>query len=390
MTTGKLYAILTFLEKLEQELEIQSTLNSIATSLTNLTNSPAQPQYQSALGNELGALEGSAPQLREKITPSLAAEIKALGGEEFFDFSIAEKVKNQVQINAMTPAVARDYVKKLTSERAGFLQTVRNTILNLENLNLDQSLLKPGAADLAFLIPRDIFDNQIGPLAKELIFINRLVEHVSEAITGEAEPAVLEQLSSSDPTIAVFANTAVILAIGKIVNEFLDAWKKIEEIRAMRAKLSDMGLKGTALEELSAHVTNTVDEVVEHSTQVILENYPGESGRKAELINALKSDARRLFGQIERGLKVEINVNRSDGKASQANDKQMLEELNVLATNLEFPEPAKHPMVLETGKILEGDISSVSYSTKTTAHRKTVSKKIRVKSSDGAAGSTAE
>ena len=46
--------------------------------------------------------------MKTAISPSQLAAIKAMGGEEFFDPSIFEKVKNTVQMNAMTPAVASD------------------------------------------------------------------------------------------------------------------------------------------------------------------------------------------------------------------------------------------------------------------------------------------
>src|SRR6266700_3208185 len=131
MTTGKLYALLSLLEAVEKKLKLQGTLESIREALNNLTSSPATPQFQSALASALAALEAAAPKLLDAITPSQAADIKAMGGAEFFDPGISEKVKNAVQTNAMTPAVARDYVQKLTAKRAGFLETVQSAIRNL-------------------------------------------------------------------------------------------------------------------------------------------------------------------------------------------------------------------------------------------------------------------
>ncbi|MBZ5531925.1 MAG: hypothetical protein LAO20_10880 [Acidobacteriia bacterium] len=368
MTTGKLYALLSLLEAAEKKLQIQSSLDAIETALTDLTSSPAEPQHQEALADALASLEASAPKLRDAITPTQAVDINAMGGGDFFDPAMSNKVKNAVQTNAMTPSVARDYVQDLTSKRAGFLETVRGAIKNLKTLKLQEAPLETGSADIAFLIPRDIFSNHIGLLAKELSFINRLVEHVSEAVTGEVQPAVLQQLSSSDPTVAVLAAVPVILAIGKVVDMFLDSWKKFEEIRTMRAKLSDMGLKGRALEELTEHVETSIDELVEESTKLVLTGY-SKDGRKSELENGVRTDIRRLFGQIERGLKVEIHVNTENKEGT---DQNVLSELETLSSSLTFPEPAKHPVLLSSGEILEGEFTVTK---KTTTQKKTVAKK---------------
>ena len=119
-----------------------------------------------------------------------------MGGEEFFDPSIAEKVKTAVQMNAMTPSVARDFVQDLVTRRADFLSTVRSARQSLEKLKITASKLEPGSADLAFLIPRNIFDNELARFAKELTFISRLLQHFSEALTGEADHVQLEELSA--------------------------------------------------------------------------------------------------------------------------------------------------------------------------------------------------
>jgi hypothetical protein len=375
MTSEKLYETLRFLETLDDKLTLQETLEAILDALKNLTNSPAQPQYQSSLAEALESFEQASLALRGSITPSHESAIRAMGGVEFFDPGMFDKVKNAVQTNAMTPAVARDIVKDLSSRRSAFLKTVRSAKQALEQLNVGESELQTGSADLAFLIPRGIFKNQLGPFAKELNFINRLVEHFSEAITGTAQPAELEQLSSSVPTVALLAAVPVILAIGEVVNKFLEAWEKIEKIRKMRAELGEMGFKGLALDQLTDQVTTTVNEVVEESTHLVLAKYTGDGGRKAELETAIKTDTLRLFGQIERGLTVEIRVNNDKVDGQSAEDQQALKRIEALSKTFTFPEAAQQPMLLQSGEVLEGSVAAVNYSKKTTMQKKTVSKK---------------
>ena len=374
MTAEKLYGILTFLDTLDTRLGLQKSLEAIGSALANLASAPAQPQHQNSLASALAAFESAVSQMRAAISPSQLTAIKAMGGEEFFDPSIAEKVTSKVQLSAMTPAVARDFVQELASRRSAFLSTVRNARQALEGLQLTETGLEAGAADVAFLIPRDIFENKLGPFAKELGFINHLLEHYSEAITGTAEPAEIEQLSSSVPTVALLASVAVISAIAAAVNKFLDAWEKIEKIRTIRADLKDMGLKGDALDQLSDQITTTVDQVVEESTELVIANYTGDAGRKNELKNAVRQDTRRLFGQIERGLTVEFRA-KAGADDDETNDKKMLENIENLAGKMKVPEIAKEPMLLGSGEVHEGEILKATRARKTTTHRTTVAKK---------------
>jgi hypothetical protein len=371
MTSEKLYGMLKFLDALDTKLNLQKSLEAIVAALNDLVDSPAQPTYQSELAKALAAFETAADKLGASITPSQHAAIREIGGQDFFDPTIADKVKTSIQTNAMTPSVAKDFVQELATKRAAFLATIRGARQNLEKLGIKESSVEVNSADIAFLIPRNIFDNQLGPLAKELTFISRLMQDFSEALTGNPQPVKVEQLSSSIPTVTLLAGVGVIGAIGNIINKFLDAWQKIEKIRRLRAELAEMGLKRTAIEELTEEINTTVDEVVEESTQFVLVNYGGNENRKQELANAIRQDTRRLFGQIERGLTVEIRAGATNDQDAANPQREQLETISNLSKTLSFPTVAKEPILLGNGEILDGEILVTKTSKKSTSHKTT-------------------
>jgi hypothetical protein len=374
MTSQNLYATLKFFDELDSRLKLQTTLEAIQAALTNLVNQPAQPQYQTQLATALSSFESAANKLAVSVTPSQNVGIASMGGADFFAPDIAERVKNSIQTNAMTPSVARDFVQDLATKRAEFLATVRAARQALEKLGIKASTLQPGAADLAFLIPRDIFDNHLAAFAKELGFISRLMQDFSEAITGQPEQVELEELSSSVPTVALAASVGVISVIATIVNKFIDAWKKIEEIRQMRAKLTEMGLRKAALEELTEEITVTVNQVVEEATELVLVKYPGSPERKNELANAIRQDTHRLFGQIERGLTVEFRTTATKEKDESEGGKA-LANISNLASTMQFPDIAREPMLLTGEELLDGDIKLLKHTKKTATEKTTTSKK---------------
>ena len=374
MTAQRLYEILKFIDTLDARTGLQKSLEAINEALTGIVSSPANPPFQTALATALTAFEASVASASESITPAQSAAIKEMGGVDFFDASLADTVKTSIQTNAMTPSVAKEAVEKIAVKRAAFMNTVRGARQNMEKLGIRESETKPNSADIAFLIPRPMFDNQLGLLAKELSFISRLMQDFSEATSGQAEQVEVEQLSSSIPTVSILAGVVVIEAVAKVVIKFLEAWEKMEKIRRIREQLTEVGARGEALEEMTERITTTVDETVEESVEIVLANYQGSPERKKELGNAIRQDTHRLFGQIERGLTVEVRAGAPTAKDGGKSGETLANVAN-LSKVMQFPTVSAEPILLENGEVLEGNIASVRASKKTTTHKTTTTKK---------------
>lgn len=356
MTIEQFYETLQFLRDLENGLEIETNLEEVRDALNSLVSSPAHPQHQSALASALETFSDAVSGLKGAVTPSQSSAIAAIGGIEFFNPDLYESVKAAIATNAMTPSVARDFVKDLASRRAEFLETVATTLKGLDDLGVRGDHLQAGTADMAFRIPRDLFSGRLGLFAKELIFINRLIEHIAEAVNADAEAIKLETLSSSTPTVVVTTCGAVILSLGKAVEFFLASWEKVEKIRKLRAEIAELGMKGKAFDEFSDEIKRTVKEVVERSTRMILENFKSETPRKNELEGGLKQDLHRLYGQIERGLTIQFRAEPpQDGNAPEVSE---LEAVKRMGHEMQFPTIDEKPMLLSAGDVLDGDLES--------------------------------
>jgi hypothetical protein len=366
MTIEKFYETLKFVVELDRDRHLQTSLDAIRDALNNLVGASAQPQHQIALAHAMTAFTADAEGLGSSLTPSQLSTIADVGGSEFFDPFIAEKVTKSIATNAMTPSVARDFVQDLASRRTEYLTTIKQTLHGLRNLGVSSAELGPGSADLTFLIPRDLFDNQLSTFAKELTFIHRFIQDFSEAVTGKAESVVLESLSSSIPTIALVADPVVVATMAEVVNKFLETWKKIEKIRLVREQVADLGLKGEAIEQLTAQITTTVEEVVEESIEIILMDYPGDPGRKYELESALRQNTHRLFGQIERGLTIQFRVNpKANGDKA---EQDALETVTRLSREMQFPEIKNEPILVTDDQVIGDDFDTISVPKRTTAY----------------------
>jgi hypothetical protein len=353
MNVQTLATTLQFIVDLDSKLGLQTNLQSVRSSLDQLVQSPANPTQQSNLAVALAAFKEAAEKLGESISPPYRALIKELGDDRFFDPAIAEEVMASIASNAMTPSVARDFVQKLATEREAFLAVVRSTLEGVKRLGVQGEPLPAGSAQMAFMVPREIFENHLGEFAAELKFLNRLLTNVGEALTGQAEPVDLKNLSSSMPTIIIAAGLAAMNAVGNVVNKFLDAWKKAEEIREIRERVKKAGMrKPEMLTSLTEEITTIIEEVAEVSTTEIISQSTVEPGRKNELEAAIRRDVFKLFGQLERGLIVEIRVEPAGPKDKDSADPN-LEGLRLLSRTLQFPPVSNEPVLLTNGDIDE-------------------------------------
>jgi hypothetical protein len=374
MNVERFRATIDLMTGLDGSLRIQTLLEQIRDSLINLSNAPTQPQHQTSLANALTALLQASERLAEQITPEQFRLIDELGGLRYFDPRLGQSLKTEIAENAMTPSIPRDFVQKLSSDRADYLRTLNTTLQGLEALGIEGEELKAAAADVSFAIPSDIFENHLGDFAKELIFIDRLMKDLGEALTGDSDGILLESLSSSTPTVAITAGVKVISALAEMVGKFLDAWEKVEKFREARQTLVELGLSGKAIEEVTDQIATTVEEVVEESVEVTLSGFNKDSGRKNELRNALTQDTRRLFGQIERGLTIQFRA--MPEEAVHDDDTASLATIREAAQNLHFPERQSEPMLLASGSVVEGDVPVFKYVKKTTSRKTTTSKTV--------------
>lgn len=376
MTTETLHDTLNYIVTADRDFQLQASLQSVSTSLTSLVQTPAQPPVQQALAAAMTALDKATTSLREDLTPSRTEHISELGGGEFFDPGLSNDIRNSIAVNAMTPSVANAYVQDKLTRRAAFLQSVKQTLAGMQELKLSGSAPAAGHADITFVIPRSLFDDELEPFAKELTFISRLIKDVGEAGTGTPEAPVLESLSSSTPTVAILAGVGAIKTIAEAVKAFLEAWKQVQELRDARNKITELGLSGAAIAELDDRITEVVEQVVETTTSTSIESYKGDSGRRNELESSIRQNTRRLFGQVERGLVVQFRAEPSDEDDDRQDD---LEAIATLSRTMEFPAVASSPLLLKATQLIEGDVEKFTTTTTTKTVTKSTSKKAATK-----------
>lgn len=345
MNAERLLQFVQFLRQQESKSAIQNKLTELTTALTNLTNQPQQTQWQTQVATALDKLESSLHDFFDPLSPAQIRALEEINALAFFHPSLALGLREQITNNAMTPAVVRDHANRVNGQRASYLQSLQTTDQGLSQLGIKPLALTPGQAEIGFLIPRDLFKNELDLLVKELNVIRVIIGFFAEATTGQAQRIDVHQISSSDPTFFFGLDISTMVEIGGAITWLLHTWKQSLEIRSLHQQGKKLGLTDEELKPIHDKIAITVENAIDARLKELL---PGKAQRDRlpELENDLRWALRSLFARIERGLAIEIRFIEppkkpdESGHAAAARAKEF-GKMQEISKGLEFPAPAK-------------------------------------------------
>lgn len=336
----------------ERELGIQACLDALNNALSNFASAPQESAHQVAVSKQLADLEQQVALLGKRHDTSWWNRADSIGARDFFSDEITTGIKKSISENPMTPAVVQQHVNQFAVARRVYLDTLTATEQNLNALGISSDALEEGSAEIAFQLPRHLFQNELNGLIDELRAIRQIVRAFSE-LAGEAgEQIEVRQISTTDPQFFFGLNVSTIILLGAAVNWALERWKQVEEIRNLRAETRKN--KSFTEDEIKQFYDNkiekTISEAIAEKVVEFLGDDDGEAGRRKEQHIDVKWALESLFARIERGMTVEIRClpppkTEEEKTAEQVETSEKFETLQVLSQQLAFPPPDERPIL---------------------------------------------
>ena len=295
------------------------------------------------MNDALVALRKSATSLSAEMTPAQWDFLGDLDAQPLFGGDLVQDIENKFATNGIMPAVVKAFVGELLTKRQKILENYRNILSNVEAIGLRIERLNAGEAEVGFTIPRSLFENSLAGLAGEFKFIDKVMIVFSEVVTGEREPAMVGELSTTDPLILVTAGVAVVAAVGKTVTWLLDRYEQTLRIRKLMAESAAIGAPDSIQNEYKSLILKTINDGIDARISELLPN-PSQP-REQELSNGLRLVMQGMLARIERGMKVEIRFlppvdekaeTKVDADAAQKKKNAYL-ELTSIQQKLNFP-----------------------------------------------------
>jgi len=350
MNVDRLKSLIDNLLKNEKEYRIQDALSRLNESLNNVINSPTDPQKQIELSSNIKSLSNQISGLTGRYTPAQFESMEAIGAKQYFSKKIVDDIEKWITQNPLTPAVVQQEVAKLADKRREYVQSLEAITKNFKVLNLEAELLEEGEAEIGFCIPRDLFNNNLEGLIKELRAIRHIICAFSE-LNGSIEPIEVKTISTSDPLFFFGLDVETIKIIGATITWAVVTLKEFEKVRKLRAQTESINIHTAKEIEnfFDAKIEAGIKKAIEEKTTELV-GKPEKAGRKEEQRTHLTQALESILARVERGMTVEIRLlppkapeNDSDKTAqSKLASFDLLEEIS---KKLQFSPAATKPIL---------------------------------------------
>lgn len=360
MNTERLLELVSELSSDEEHFSVQQQLNQLTTRLQTLVANPQDANTQLLASQDMTDLRALLQEMVSTYSPAFLERMETIGALPFFTTNMADRLDVTMNANTMTPAVAQQDVQQLLQQRAEFLQHIGMVQTGLESLGFDEDGIEAGEAEIGFQIPRDIFQNELGGLAKELQELRQIIRAFSELAKCPGEPIEVRQISTTDPIFFLMVGLYTVKLLGEAVAWSLAQWKTVEEIRNLRVQTAALNA-GPSTDKLVAQFDAVIKETIKSGVSAEVNRLLGpatkSAGRGNELRTYLEVALKGILARVERGMTVELRLgpplaeaqNEDESKPAELSKEQVLyADIQRISNNLTFPKPSGAPIMALT------------------------------------------
>ena len=329
MNLSQFYNVAKFLVDSYDKGGVEASYQQVLSALQAQISSPGQAQLE--------GLSSALEQLRKAVikanystmTPTWKLLVDELDLANFVGDVIYSKPKRHITESGPILTEALTIVQtdfNLTQQSYNYLRQAKDALKYLE---YPFETLEEGESELLIELPRALFENQVSDFASRLKLFDQIVSTCAEVATGSPEKLILKEISTTDPIIVALATPATVLFVLKVVNQILDAYKKVVEIREMQEKAKAINLKPEIQKSLLAESESRINESIE----AFLIEIKRERKINNALSEKLKKMTYKLAALIDHGARVEGWARLS--KQAEEEEAEIFEARNLMLSEIQ-------------------------------------------------------
>jgi hypothetical protein len=207
MNVERLRETLRALQRDIETTKVDQQIQQLYNILEQIVGNPGNENVQSDFRNRLDSLNKSLASAPSRGFGQIWADaVSAIDLGNMLPEAIENQVNSIVSRSDLTPAVARDEMRRLRDEVTAGRDLISQLLKGLDGLGIESTPLPPGKAEIGILIPRTAVDNNLKEFGDEARLLDQLINAISEASTGNVDDIQIDSLSSSDLIIYVLLN----------------------------------------------------------------------------------------------------------------------------------------------------------------------------------------
>jgi len=290
-----------------EALNILNLLQNVDSTLASSISQPT-PQNAEAFQQALKALEEALAKCESNsFVPSHERILEAIGGADKVGVGLDLQLHAILEEEQITPASALTRIQKHRQEVVAFHQRLTQLVACFEALKVGTDAPEENEAELGVLMPRDLVENDIAGLSKELRLMDRYLKILAEIVGGKVESFKIRSLGTDSLDVYLTASAVVAAFIMAAVERVAALYKQILEIRVLRIQLEEKKVPTTAVRKHEDEAVKLgIDEI---SKDLLREFYRGkDAARRNELRGWLVLALKFMADRIDKGVDIEATV----------------------------------------------------------------------------------
>ena len=203
MNAERLSMIVRAVKEDMDKIQLLTRLDALIAALNNVISNPAQ-QHQEQVSQERKALSAAlAVSTFSQFPRTWRSALEEIGIFSLLGTTLSATINDIFTRNQITLTDARAEIQRIRGTLGNFNTAFEQLIAAFSFLKIAERRPEPGEAEISVVMPRRIFENELGGFANEVKVVDQALKFFSELTTGSREAPQIKQISTTDPTLLV-------------------------------------------------------------------------------------------------------------------------------------------------------------------------------------------
>jgi hypothetical protein len=291
--------------------------------------------------------------------PSKYVLLKRLGVDRLLGNNLMREIDDSMFGQEITPILAISKLKELQHLLSDLRSETGKLLSGAKYFDIESDKLDPGSFEVIIGIPGRAIHDELEPLAREAMRVNRILGVFSEIATGSRDSVKLRAVASSDPTFYLITAPAVAALFVTVIERVVALYEKVLTIIKLQRDLKAQEIPSDITSALKGHIDQIVGKGLDDIGKQIEESHlrAMEEGRRSELIIEFRHTLTDIAKRIDDGYLFDVRGEPlaapadDEGEASQSarTITEALRKVEELRPKLQHFEAEREPILRLSG-----------------------------------------
>lgn len=297
---------------ISDELTEGSTLEQVdllMDGLRTVTSTPTDAQGQQRLSEARTQLLQTLPSAPSNAWPSSDRQIlDEIGISNVIGQALLDRIEEVLVRNQMTPSVALSELEPIRDRLDELVQHLTDLVKSLTFFEIGRDDVVDNY-EVGIAIPRpEVRNSSLPKLGEEFVEWQKILAPFEELAGVGVADFQVRAISSSDFSLYLAAIPPVALFITKAVNEVLDAYQKLLNIKRMRSEMA-AEIPEDKLSDIDDYANFLMtQELTRAATELVAQSEALDAGRRNEVEVAVRISLNKIANRIDAGYSIDIRT----------------------------------------------------------------------------------